>query len=142
VQAAIGLAQLGRLPEFGEARRRYWRRLRAGLDGVPGLLLPEPTPGSDPSWFGFALTVLPGASYTRRELADFLESRRIGTRRLFGGNLTRHPAYRDREHRVAGDLTNSDIITEHTFWIGVYPGITTEMIDYVAGSIREFTGRH
>jgi CDP-6-deoxy-D-xylo-4-hexulose-3-dehydrase len=142
LQAALGLAQLRRLPEFGEARRRNWRRLRAGLDGVPGLLLPEPTPGSDPSWFGFALTVLPGASYTRRELADFLESRRIGTRRLFGGNLTRHPAYRDREHRVAGDLTNSDIITEHTFWIGVYPGITTEMIDYVAGSIREFTGRH
>jgi CDP-6-deoxy-D-xylo-4-hexulose-3-dehydrase len=70
---------------------------------------------------------------------DFLESRKIGTRRLFGGNLTRHPAYSDREHRVSGDLTNSDIITDRTFWVGVYPGITTEMTDYVAQSIIEFT---
>ena len=69
---------------------------------------------------------------------NFLESRRIGTRRLFGGNLTRHPAYLDRPHRIAGDLRNSDIITEHTFWVGVYPGITAEMIDYVADSIKEF----
>lgn len=139
LQAALGLSQLHRLPEFGQARRRNWRRLRESLDGVPGLLLPEPTADSDPSWFGFAVTVLPDASYTRRELVEFLESRNIGTRRLFGGNLTRHPAYRDREHRVAGELTNSDIITEHTFWIGVYPGITTEMTDYMAQSIHEFT---
>ena len=142
LQASLGLAQLRKLPEFGEARRRNWGRLRASLEDVPGLLLPEPTPGSDPSWFGFAITVQPDASYTRRELVDFLESRRIGTRRLFGGNLTRHPAYRDREHRVVGELTNSDIITEHTFWIGVYPGITTEMIDYVVRSIHEFVGRY
>jgi CDP-6-deoxy-D-xylo-4-hexulose-3-dehydrase len=142
LQASLGLTQLRKLPEFGAARRRNWRRLRASLENVPGLLLPEPTPGSDPSWFGFAITVQPDASYTRRELVAFLESRRIGTRRLFGGNLTRHPAYRDREHRVVGELTNSDIITERTFWIGVYPGITTEMIDYVAESIHEFAGRY
>jgi NDP-hexose-3,4-dehydratase len=142
LQASLGLAQLRKLPEFGEARRRNWRRLRTSLESVPGLLLPEPTAGSDPSWFGFAITVQPDASYTRRELVAFLESRQIGTRRLFGGNLTRHPAYRDREHRVVGELTNSDIITERTFWIGVYPGITTEMIDYVAQSIHEFVGRY
>ena len=72
---------------------------------------------------------------------QFLESRRIGTRLLFAGNLTRHPAYSDREYRVVGDLTNSDIITEHTFWVGVYPALTTEMIDYMVASIREFVAR-
>ena len=138
LQASLGLSQLAKLDEFGRARRRNWSRLRAALADVPGLLLPEATAGSDPSWFGFAITVDAEASYTRRELVDFLESRRIGTRRLFGGNLTRHPAYSDREHRVSGDLTNSDIITDHTFWVGVYPGITTEMTDYVAQSIIEF----
>jgi len=138
VAASLGLSQLKKLPQFGEARRRNWKRLRESLDGLPGLLLPEPTPGSDPSWFGFAITVLPEASFSRRELVAFLESRRIGTRQLFGGNLTRHPAYDGVDFRVVGDLTNSDVITESTFWIGVYPGLTLEMIDYVAASIREF----
>jgi CDP-6-deoxy-D-xylo-4-hexulose-3-dehydrase len=138
LQAALGLTQLAKVDEFGAARRRNWQRMRDGLDGVPGLLLPSPTPGSDPSWFGFVMTVLPDASFTRKGLVDFLEARRIGTRRFFGGNLTRHPAYVDRPHRIVGDLTNSDIITEHTFWIGVYPSITAEMIDYVVGSIKEY----
>src|SRR5690606_37165755 len=114
----------------------------AELDGVPGLLLPEPTPNSDPSWFGFVLTVLPDAGYTRRELVDFLECRRISTRRLFGGNLTRHPDFQDLRYRVSWDLRNSDLITEHTFWVGVYPGLTSEMIDYIAQSIRDFALRH
>ncbi|WP_433226062.1 lipopolysaccharide biosynthesis protein RfbH [Actinomadura formosensis] len=138
IQAALGLTQLAKLPAFGEARRRNWRRLRDGLDGVPGLLLPEPTPGGDPSWFGFAMTVLPGAAFTRREIVDFLESRRIGTRLLFAGNLTRQPAYADVPCRVSGDLANSDIVAEGTFWIGVYPGLTDEMIDYMIASIRAF----
>lgn len=138
VQAALGLSQLRRVEEFGAARRRNWQRLRDGLDGVPGLLLPSPTPNSDPSWFGFVLTVLPDATFTRKGLVNFLESRHIGTRRFFGGNLTRHPAYLDRPHRVVGELTNSDIITEQTFWIGVYPAITPEMIDYVIGTIKEY----
>ena len=141
LQASLGLSQLQRLEEFGQARRRNWRRLREALDGVPGLLLPEPTPGSDPSWFGFALTVLPDAGYDRGGLVDFLTARRIGTRRLFGGNLLRHPGYQDVPHRVSGTLANSDIITEHTFWVGVYPGLTTEMVDYVAASIREYACR-
>ena len=138
LQAALGLSQLSKVDEFGVARRRNWQRLRDGLDGVPGLILPEPTPNADPSWFGFVITVAPDAGFTRRDLVSFLESRRIGTRNLFAGNLTRHPGYIGREYRVVGDLTNSDIITEHTFWIGVYPGLTTEMIDYMVASVREF----
>ncbi|MEO3975094.1 lipopolysaccharide biosynthesis protein RfbH [Streptomyces sp. CAU 1734] len=138
IQAALGLTQLDKLDSFCEARRRNWRRLRDGLDGTPHLILPEATPDSDPSWFGFALTVTPGAPYTRAALVDFLEDRKIGTRRLFAGNLTRHPAYIGREHRVAGTLTNSDIITENTFWVGVYPALTDEMLDYVIASVKEF----
>ncbi len=146
LQAALGLSQLRRLEEFGAARRRNWRRIRDGLEGVPGLILPEATADSDPSWFGFCLTVRPDAPYTRKALVDFLESRRIGTRRFFAGNLTRHPAYLDRPHRISGTLANSDLITEHTFWVGVYPGLTDDMTDYIAQSIREFaldhSGRH
>lgn len=138
LQAALGLTQLDKLDAFTAARKRNWRRLREGLDGVPGLLLPEPTPRSDPSWFGFVITVEPDASFTRAELVAHLEERKIGTRRLFSGNLTRQPAYQDQPHRVVGELTNSDIITEHTFWIGVYPALTDEMLDYVTASVKEF----
>lgn len=138
LQAALGLSQLAKLTDFGAIRRRNWQRLREGLDGVPGLLLPRATPGSDPSWFGFLLTVRPDAPFNRTDIVRYLESRRIGTRMLFSGNLIRQPAYQDVAYRVAGDLTNSDIVTERTFWIGVYPGLTTEMIDYMSASIREF----
>ena len=138
LQAALGLSQLKRVDDFGAARRRNWTRLRDALTDTPGLLLPRATPDSDPSWFGFALTVTPDAGFTRRGLTDFLEGRRIATRRLFGGNLVRHPAYLDQPHRIVGELTNSDIMTENTFWVGVYPGLTEEMIDYIAESIREF----
>ncbi|MER7986110.1 lipopolysaccharide biosynthesis protein RfbH [Streptomyces noursei] len=142
LQAALGLTQLAKLEEFGAARRRNWRRLREGLDDVPHLLLPEATPRSDPSWFGFVITIDPDAPFRRAELVDFLEGRKIGTRRLFAGNLTRHPAYIGQPQRVVGELTNSDLITEHTFWIGVYPALTDEMLDYVIASIREFVKTH
>ncbi|GAA4227727.1 lipopolysaccharide biosynthesis protein RfbH [Actinomadura meridiana] len=138
IQAALGLTQLAKLDEFIDARKRNWQRLRNGLDGVPGLVLPEATPRSDPSWFGFVLTVEPEAPFSRAELVAFLENRKIGTRRLFAGNLTRHPAYIDQPHRISGELTNSDIITNHAFWIGVYPALTDEMLDYVTSSIKEF----
>ncbi|MEU7881466.1 lipopolysaccharide biosynthesis protein RfbH [Microbispora bryophytorum] len=138
LQAALGETQLRRLPEFGAARRRNWRRMRDGLLGVEGLRLPEPTPGSDPSWFGFVLTVEEGAPFERRDIVAVLERAGIGTRQLFAGNLTRHPAYRNETFRVAGDLTNSDVVTERTFWIGVHPVITAEMIDYMTSTIREF----
>jgi dTDP-4-dehydro-2,6-dideoxy-D-glucose 3-dehydratase len=138
LQAALGLSQLGKLDDFTAARRRNWQALRTGLDGIDGLLLPEPTPGSEPSWFGFLLTVLPQAPFTRRDLIAFLEGRRIGTRLLFAGNITRHPAYQDRDYRVVGELATSDTVTENTFWIGVYPGISRDMTDYMVASIREF----
>ncbi|MEE1929383.1 lipopolysaccharide biosynthesis protein RfbH [Streptomyces sp. TRM 70351] len=138
LQAALGLTQLAKLPAFTDARRANWRRLREELDGTPGLVLPVPTPDSDPSWFGFALTVAPEARYTRKALVEHLEARGIGTRRFFAGNLTRHPAYLDRPHRTVGDLVNSDLVAEHTFWVGVYPGLDAERIGYLAESVRDF----
>ncbi|MFI0240542.1 lipopolysaccharide biosynthesis protein RfbH [Streptomyces sp. NPDC016845] len=138
VSAALGLQQLTRIDEFGAARRHNWARLREGLDGLPHLLLPEATPGSDPSWFGFALTVRPDAPFEPGALIDHLESSKVATRRFFAGNLTRHPAYEGREFRVSGPLTNSDITTERTFWIGVYPGLTDEMIDHSINTVSEY----
>lgn len=138
IQAALGLSQLAKLPDFIAARRRNWRLLREGLDGVDGILLPERTPGSDPSWFGFALTVAADAPFTRGELVDFLDARKIGTRPLFAGNITRQPAYIGRQFRTVGDLRNSDIAAECTLWVGVYPALTEEMMEYVVSSIREF----
>lgn len=138
LQAALGLRQLARLPEFGDARRKNWERLRAELTGTPGLVLPEATQGSDPSWFGFVLSVDPAAGFTRRDLQLYLEDKQIRTRLLFSGNLTRHPAYQDVDFRVAGDLANSDAVVDRTFWIGCYPGVTDEMIDYMGRTIREF----
>jgi dTDP-4-dehydro-2,6-dideoxy-D-glucose 3-dehydratase len=138
LQAALGLAQLTKLDAFCAARKRNWRRLRDGLADVPDLVLPQASRRSDPSWFGFVITVDPDAPFARGELVRFLEDRKIGTRKLFAGNLTRHPAYVGQRYRVVGELTNSDIITEQTFWIGVYPGLTDEMLDYVVSSIKEF----
>ncbi|MBO0866928.1 MAG: lipopolysaccharide biosynthesis protein RfbH [Micromonosporaceae bacterium] len=138
LQAGLGLSQLAKLPDFTATRRRNWRMLRDRLAGLPGLILPEPTPDSDPSWFGFAITVAPQAPFDRREIVRFLESRRIGTRLLFAGNLTRHPAYRHQRYRIADNLHNSNLVAEQTFWIGVYPGITSEMLDYMIESITDF----
>jgi dTDP-4-dehydro-2,6-dideoxy-D-glucose 3-dehydratase len=138
IQAALGLSQLAKIDEFGEVRRKNWQRLRTELNDLPGLRMPEPTPDSDPSWFGFVMTVEPDAPFTRQDMQMHLEKHQIRTRPLFSGNLTRHPAYESVEYRVVGDLTNSDTITSSTFWIGVYPGITEEMIDYVVATLREF----
>ncbi|MDI5963744.1 lipopolysaccharide biosynthesis protein RfbH [Streptantibioticus silvisoli] len=142
LQAALGLNQLTKIDDFGTARRHNWARLRAGLDGVPHLLLPEPTPDSDPSWFGFAITVLDDAPFAPKELIDHLESAKVATRRFFAGNLTRHPAYQEREFRVSGPLTNSDTMAEATFWIGVFPGLTDEMLDHSIATLTEFATRH
>lgn len=139
LQAALGLSQLARIEEFGAARQRNWRALRDGLaDLEEFLLLPSATPDSDPSWFGFLVTVRPEAPFSRLEFVSFLEDRQIGTRLLFGGNLTRHPAYQGQDYRVVGDLANSDVITDRTFWVGVYPGVTPEMTDYMVESFHEF----
>ena len=138
MQAAVGVAQLDKLDGFVQARKDNWQRLHDGLSDLDCFVLPRPTPRSDPSWFGFALTVKPEAGFTRPELIAQLERAKIGTRLLFGGNLLRQPAYRNVEHRLVGDTTNADIITEGTFWIGVYPGLTTEMLDFMIQTVRDF----
>jgi len=141
MQAAVGVAQLEKLDGFIAARRANFARLRDGLAGLEEhLVLPEATPGSDPSWFGFALSVRPGAPVSRNELVQALEERRIATRLLFGGNLLRQPAYRGIEHRVVGELDNADFVMENTFWVGVYPGLSEEQLDYVIESVHEIVG--
>ena len=139
MQAAVGVAQLKKLPNFISARRHNFNRLYAGLKKFEEvLILPETTPKSNPSWFGFAITIRPGAPFSRLDLVQHIESRRIGTRLLFGGNLMRQPAYINMPHRVAGPLTNADIITDNTFWLGVYPGLTDEMVDFMIATVAEF----
>ena len=139
MQAAVGVAQLQKLSGFIERRRHNWQRLRDGLAELSDVfVLPRATEHSDPSWFGFALTVKPDAPFSRNELVRWLDARRIATRQLFAGNLLRQPAYRDVPHRVVGDLTNTDLVMRGTFWLGVYPGITDAMVDYVVDSVRLF----
>ncbi|RMG99482.1 MAG: lipopolysaccharide biosynthesis protein RfbH [Chloroflexi bacterium] len=139
MQAAVGLAQLKKLPQFIETRKQNWRYLREGLRPFSDfLILPEPTPNSDPSWFGFLITVRPEAPFTRNDLVRFLENHHIATRLLFGGNLTRQPAYQHTNYRVVGELKNTDLVMNQTFWIGVYPRLTTAMLDYVLETFTEF----
>ncbi len=139
MQAAVGVAQLGKLDGFIEARKRNWRRLREGLEPFEDLLmLPEPTPKSDPSWFGFTIHVRPDAPFDRRELVTHLEECNIATRLVFAGNLTKQPAYADVEYRVVGSLTNTDAVMNQAFWIGVYPGITDHMVDYMVETVAAF----
>ncbi len=139
MQAAVGVAQLEKLDGFIAARRRNFDALKRGLKPFEDrLILPEPTPNSEPSWFGFPISVRPGASFKREKLTAFLESRRIGTRLLFAGNITRQPYFKEQPHRVVGDLTGSDRVMHDAFWIGVYPGITPEMIAYVVEQFSAF----
>ncbi len=139
MQAAVGLAQLAKIPSFVAARKRNWRILRDGLAPFEEfLVLPEPTPESDPSWFGFIVTVREDAPFTRDELVRHLEERKISTRLLFGGNLTRQPAYENVDFRTVGDLPASDAIMERALWIGVYPGLTEPMLDYVLDELASF----
>jgi CDP-6-deoxy-D-xylo-4-hexulose-3-dehydrase len=142
MQAAIGVAQLRKLPGFIEARKRNWQRLRDALGELEDfLVLPRATEHADPSWFGFAVTVREGAPFDRKSLVESLESRRIATRPLFAGNLTRQPVFQGVNYRVSGDLTNTDTIMRRTFWVGVYSGLTEAMMDYVGDAFRQFV-RH
>ncbi len=132
LQAAVGVAQLKKLPSFIETRRRNFQLLKEGLRRWDRfLILPEATPQSNPSWFGFPLTVREDAPFSRQQLIQHLEDRRVRTRLLFGGNVLRQPAYMNIQRRVVGNLAQADRVMNSTFWIGVYPGITPEMIDYV-----------
>jgi CDP-6-deoxy-D-xylo-4-hexulose-3-dehydrase len=137
MQAAVGVAQLQKLGGFIEARRRNFDRLREGLrDLEEFFVLPEATEGAEPSWFGFPIAIREGAPFTRNRVIAELEKRKIATRLLFGGNLVRQPAYRGVVHRVAAPLTNTDYIMNHVFWIGVFPGITPAMLDYMVDSFH------
>jgi CDP-6-deoxy-D-xylo-4-hexulose-3-dehydrase len=143
MQAAVGVAQLAKLPAFIEARRRNFQVLWQGLsDLAEFFILPQATPGSEPSWFGFPITVTDDAPFTRNQLVQFLEARKIGTRLLFGGNLTRQPAYQGLRHRVIESLENTDRVMHNTFWLGIYPGVSTAMLDFVIESIHEFVHSH
>ena len=137
MQAAIGVSQLKKLPEFIATRKRNWQALYDGLQPLEEhLLLPQTTPHSDPSWFGFPLTIRSTAPFARPELIRFLSQHKIDTRLLFSGNLTHQPAYRHINHRVVGKLTQTDLVTHRSFWIGVYPGLTPEMIQYVIDVLK------
>lgn len=137
MQAAVGVAQLRRLPQFVAARRANFAALRQGLAKYEDyFILPEATPESDPSWFGFPIAVRANAPFSRNDVTAFLESRKIATRLLFAGNLLRQPAYQGIRHRRIGELPNTDFVMNQVFWIGVYPGLTPARLEYVLDAFR------
>lgn len=144
MQASVGCAQLKKLPAFIEARKQNWAYLRKGLGCLSQwLILPEKSERSDPSWFGFLITLKEDAGFSRDEIVQYLESNKIQTRNLFSGNYIKHPCFDEMRknqmgYRVAGDLENTDIIMNRTFWIGVYPGMNQAKLDYMIRVIKEF----
>ena len=141
MQAACGLAQMDRAAGFVQARKDNFNYMKNGLKSCEEfLILPEATPNSDPSWFGFPITLRPEANVDRVNLLTFLDQHKIGTRLLFAGNLTRQPYMIGRNYRVSGELTNTDRIMHDTLWIGVFPGLTKEMMDFSISKIEEFFG--
>jgi CDP-6-deoxy-D-xylo-4-hexulose-3-dehydrase len=139
MQAAVGLAQLDRLDGFIDARRRNFALLTEMLKPLEDvLILPQATPRSEPSWFGYPITLRETAPVARDQLVRHLDAHKIGTRLLFGGNLLRQPYMKGRNHRVVGELANADIVTERTFWIGIYPGLGTDHLEYAAETITSF----
>ena len=142
MQAAIGCAQLEKLEGFSALRKRNFEYLRSRLEDLPQLKIMEKLPQSDPAWFGFLVTLSDEAPFTRNELAEFLEQRNIQTRNLFSGNLTRHPCFEPltegKDYRVASPLVHTDVIMNRALWIGVYPGMSLEKLNYMAESIRSF----
>jgi CDP-6-deoxy-D-xylo-4-hexulose-3-dehydrase len=143
MQAAVGVSQLKKLPEFIARRRANFHALYEGLKDLNEFfVLPQATPDSEPSWFGFPLAVRPSAPFNRKQAIAFLESRKIATRLLFGGNLLRQPAYEGIKHRVVGSLKNTDFIMNQMLWIGVFPGITAEMLDYLLDVFHQLPVAH
>lgn len=142
MQAAIGCAQLEKFPSFVEKRKLNRKRLYEGLKDLDQLILVETQPNSDPSWFGFMITLSDSASFTRNELVEYLESNKIQTRNLFAGNMIKHPMFDnmvlDKDYRIIGDLKVTDKIMNDSFWIGLYPGMGEEAIDYMIKKIKEF----
>jgi CDP-6-deoxy-D-xylo-4-hexulose-3-dehydrase len=141
MQAACALAQMDRLPDFIQARRHNFAYLKERLQSCEEfLILPEATEHSEPSWFGFPITLRESAGTARVELLKYLDQYKIGTRLLFAGNLTRQPYFEGRTYRISGELTRTDDVMNNTFWIGVYPGLTEEMLNYVATQIESYFG--
>jgi len=141
MQAACGVAQLDRVDDFIAARKANFAYLKERLASCAEfLILPEATPNSDPSWFGFPLTLKPEANTTRVDLLTYLDQHKIGTRLLFAGNLVRQPYMQGRNFRISGELTNSDRVMNDTFWIGVFPGLTREMLDFTVDKLEAFFG--
>lgn len=144
MQAAVGCAQIEKFPTFVARRKENFKRLYDGLKDIEELILVTPQPNSDPSWFGFMMTVTDGAKFSRNDLSEYLENANIQTRNLFAGNMTRHPLFLDLQEgidfRIVGELKNTDKIMNDSLWVGVYPGMSTEKIDYCIGKIREFVG--
>lgn len=141
MQAACGLAQMDKLKGFIQARKDNFKYLYDRLQSCQDfLILPEATPNSDPSWFGFLMTIKPEANIRRVDLLSYLDQEKIGTRLLFAGNLIRQPYMKGRNYRVSGDLTHTDTVMNDSFWVGVYPGLTEEMLDFTASKIESFLG--
>src|SRR5450830_229833 len=141
MQAACGLAQMDKLDSFVQARKDNFAYLKSRLASCEEfLILPEATPNTDPSWFGFLMTIKPEADVRRVDLLNYLDQNKIGTRLLFAGNLTRQPYMIGRNYRVSGELTNTDVVMNNSFWIGVYPGLTEEMLDFTASKIESYLG--
>jgi CDP-4-dehydro-6-deoxyglucose reductase, E1 len=139
MQAAVGLAQLDRLDEFIRLRRENWQYLRDGLKDLEDVLvLPVATANSEPSWFGFTLTLRPEAPFDREELMRYLNDKKVGTRLLFAGNLIRQPYMMGRNFRVVGSLETSDMVMNRTFWIGVFPALTHAHLDYVIDTLHAY----
>ena len=143
LQSAIGLAQLDKIKKFEAIRKRNWQRLKEALSEYKKFfIMPQAIPHADPSWFGFHLTVKGTAPFTRREITEYLESKKIGTRLLFGGNLLQQPAFQHIPHKVFGTLEDSDLITRGTFWIGIHQGIDSQRLEYIISTFHDFMRSH
>lgn len=142
MQAALGVSQLSKLPHFIKRRKDNFNYLRAALEPLSHVfMLPEATPDSDPSWFGFPIGVREDAPFTRDQLTRYFDANKIGTRLMFAGNLLRQPAYKDIECRVIGDMKNTDFVMNQVFWLGVFPGLTEPMLDYIVDTTKDFVAQ-
>ena len=146
LQAAVGVEQLKKFPSFIERRKHNWNRLHKSLEDIQDkIILPEPAKNSDPSWFGFLISVRPEAGLNRNDVTKYIESKNVQTRLLFSGNIIKQPCFNEIRgtdaYRVVSNLENSDFVVNNTFWVGVYPGMTDIMIDYMAQVIKEAVGK-
>ena len=134
----LAIAKLEKLENFIALRKRNFDYLYGQLSLIAEFIMPQATPNSDPSWFGFPITINPNSGVSREKLLRFLDEKKIGTRLMFAGNILKQPAYRNTDFRVVGNLTNTDLVMNNSFWLGVYPGLTIEMLDFVIESIHQF----